>query len=113
MNESVYGSYGCPRPFCALLDRTRPPGTVTPELEPWPAMPLLATDPLRFMIMLPKSAPATAGTSPRMRVEAALYPNLNSLVDLSERIPWRLNTAFWGVASVCTIRPDTLSGASL
>ena len=50
MNDSVYGSYGCARPFCALLARIRPPGTVRPDVAPWPAMPLLATEPLRLMM---------------------------------------------------------------
>jgi len=71
MNDSVYGSYGCARPFCALLERTNPPGTVMPELEPWPAMPLFTTEPVRLM-MEAASAPAPSGTTPAICVGAAL-----------------------------------------
>jgi hypothetical protein len=35
------------------------------------------------------------------------------LVLRSDRMAWRLATALLGLASVRTIRPDTLSGASL
>ena len=68
MNESEYGSYGCPRPFVALLARTRPPGVAMPEVAPCPAIPVLATDPLRLMTILLKSMPPTAGAMPLMRV---------------------------------------------
>ena len=61
MNDSVYGLYGR-RPFWALFERNEPTRTVMPEFEPWPAMPLFATDPLRLMIRFEKSAPLTVGT---------------------------------------------------
>jgi hypothetical protein len=56
----------------ALFARTRPPGTTIPELDPWPAMPVLATDPLRLSAMPPKSIPFTTGACPPMFVGAAL-----------------------------------------
>src|SRR5207247_4458955 len=99
MNDNVYGSYGCPRPFCALLDRTSPPGMVIPELAPCPAMPKFATDPVRLMVAADRSAPPL-GSAALMRVGAPLYPSLNSFVVRSERMPWRLKTALLGLASV-------------
>src|SRR6188474_2176777 len=93
---SDHGSYGWPRPLVALLARTRPPGTAIPEEEPWPAMPVFATDPLRFRTMLLKSMPLIVGAWPLMRVGAALYPNLNSFVTWSDTIVCRLKTAFDG-----------------
>src|SRR5262245_20016231 len=56
-----YGSYGCERPFVELLERTRPPGMTMPEDDPWPAIPVLATEPLRLMTMFEKSMPLTTG----------------------------------------------------
>jgi hypothetical protein len=55
-----YGSYGAPRPLPALLTRTSPPGIVIPEEAPWPAMPVLATDPLRLRLKVSKPAGAMA-----------------------------------------------------
>ena len=72
MNESDTGRTAAPRPFCALFDRTKPPGTAIPELEPWPAMPLLATDPLRLMIMLAEVDAGDCRARRPMRVGAAL-----------------------------------------
>jgi hypothetical protein len=72
MTDTVYGSYGWPRPLVALLARTRPPGTTMPDAFPCPAIPVFATEPLRFSTMLPKSTPLTTGAIPLMRVRAEL-----------------------------------------
>ncbi len=43
-----------------------------PDEPPWPAMPLLATEPLRLIAILEKSMPFTVGACPTMLVGAAL-----------------------------------------
>ena len=35
-----------------------------PDEEPWPAMPVLATDPLRFSVICEKSTPLMTGATP-------------------------------------------------
>jgi hypothetical protein len=69
---SEYGSYGCEWPLVALFARTRPPGTAIPDDEPWPAMPVFATEPLRLSTSLEKSTPLTVGARPSISVGAAL-----------------------------------------
>ena len=70
--QRVRDRTAAPRPFCALFARTRPPGTVMPELAPWPAMPLLATEPVRLMIDGREVDAADDGTMPASCVGAAL-----------------------------------------
>jgi len=56
----------------ALLARTSPPGTTMPDEAPWPAMPVLATDPLRLIVTALKLIPLTLGACPTMFDGAAL-----------------------------------------
>ncbi len=60
------------RPLVALLARTRPPGTTMPDDALWPAMPVLATEPVRLIAWSLKSMPLTAGATPRMSAFGAL-----------------------------------------
>ena len=49
--------------------------------------PLLATDPEMMRTIFEKSIPLTVGAAPLTRVNAPLYPNLNSLIRLGVKAP--------------------------
>src|SRR5262245_51078318 len=107
MIENVHGSYGCSWPLVALLARTRPPGTTRPELEPGPAMPVLATEPLMLMMNLLKSMLFTTGAEPTMLVGAALLPIFTSFCIDPPIVPCSEKIAFDGFAVTTTFRPLT------
>src|SRR5262249_24222465 len=113
MIDTVYGSYGCAWPLVALLARTRPPGTTRPDVEPWPAMPVLATELPKLMMKALKSIPFTTGAEPTMLVGAELYPTFNSFCIAPPIVPCSAYTAFDGLSVMTTLRPLTPSGCVL
>jgi hypothetical protein len=53
-SERITGQYGV-RARGRAVGAHQPPGTARPDVAPWPAIPLLATDPLRLIAKMLKS----------------------------------------------------------
>ena len=74
-------------------------------------MPVLATDPLRFKTMLPKSMPLNTGASAVDASGRGVVADFQFVGDaIRQAVPWRLNTALEGLSVILTTRPLTPSG---